>query len=161
PTTASNVPGIRGTNTGVLFQRFDWLASDDETLMLRFDWRATAQDGARINALSLPTTGTAGSNAGGGVMLALTSHIGDGGINECRAYATHAQTPSDPYLPIPAGRVTIVPDEGDTSDVQSATTFGVSSLAFGGTPGVATHTHNDFVESTDEVSLLSTGGGHR
>ncbi len=161
PTTASNVPGIRGTNTGVLFQRIDWLMSDDETLMLRFDWRATAQDGARINALSLPTTGTAGSSAGGGVMVALTSHIGDAAINEFRVYATHAQTTSDPYLPIPAGRVTIVPDIGDTSSVQAVNAFGVSSLSFGGTPGVATHTHNDFIESTDEVSLLSTGGGHR
>jgi len=161
PTTASSVPGIRGTNTGIFFQRFDWLASDDETLMLRFDWRATSQDGARINALTLPTTGTAGSNAGGGVMLALTSHVSDIAINEFRAYVTHAQTSSDPYLPIPAGRVTIVPNEDDTSDVQTVNNFGVSSLSFGGTPGVATHTHNDFVESTDEVSLLSTGGGHR
>ncbi|HZS59884.1 MAG TPA: carboxypeptidase regulatory-like domain-containing protein [Gemmatimonadaceae bacterium] len=161
PTTTANVPGIRGTNTGVFFQRFDWLASDDETIMLRFDWRATAQDGARISALTLPTTGTAGSNAGGGVMLTLTSHLGDGVINEFRAYATHAQTSSDPYLSIPAGRVTFVPDEGDTSDVQSVTNFGVSSLSFGGSPGVATHTHKDFIESTDEVSLLSPGGGHR
>src|SRR5262249_34675443 len=39
--------------------------------------------------------------------------------------------------------------------------FGVSSLSFGGTPGVATHTFNDFIESTDELSFLSTGGGHR
>jgi hypothetical protein len=161
PTTASNVPGIRGTNSGVFFQRFDWLASDDETLMLRFDWRATSQDGARINALSLPTAGTAGSNAGGGVMLALTSHLGDAAINEFRAYATHAQTTSDPYLPIPAGRVTIVGDEGDTSTIQAVNNFGVSSLSFGGTPGVATRTHNDFIESTDELSFLSTGGGHR
>ncbi len=109
PTTSANVPTYRGVTNVVGFQRFDFLLSDDETLTLRADYRATAQDGSRVSVFSLPTDGTATSQSAGGLMLALTSHIGDATINDFRTYVTHQQTSLDPYLRMPTGRVTIVP----------------------------------------------------
>lgn len=159
PVTAPNVPTVRGVRSAVAFQRFDYILSDDETLTLRGDWRATSQEGSRISAFSLPTSGTALGSSGGGVLLSLTSHIGDLMINNARGYISHDQRSYDPYLAIPGGRVTVVPSLNP--DSEETNTFGVSGLSFGGTSAVATRTFNDYVEGTDEISFLTTDGAHR
>lgn len=159
PYSAANVPAVRGTQSAVLFQRFDYLLSDDQTLTVRADYRATTQDGARISEFSLPTSGTSSGSSGGGVLVALTSHFGDATINDFRAYISHDQKSYDPYLTIPAGRVTVVPAVNPDSDDASA--FGVSGLSFGGTSAEATRTFTDYVEGTDEVSILPGDGAHR
>ena len=160
PLSASSVPSERGVTSIVAFQRFDYLLSDDETLTLRLDYRASAQDGSRISAFSLPSTGTANASAGGGALLALTSHIGDATINDFRAYVTHSQTSLDPYLKIPAGRVTVVP-QGADSDETEPLGYGVSSLSFGGSAATAQSTFNDYIEATNEISLIPGEGSHR
>jgi hypothetical protein len=81
PLTSANVPTIRGVTNAVGMQRFDFLLSDDETLTLRADYRAMAQDGSRVSVFSLPTDGTANSMSAGGLMLSLTSHLGESTIN--------------------------------------------------------------------------------
>ena len=60
----------------------------------------------------------------------------------------------------PAGRVTVIPDVADTDETQPLG-FGVSSLAFGGSPAVPQHTFNNYVESTNEISMLPGDGAHR
>ena len=159
PVTGANVPSVRGVTNAVAFQRFDLLLSDDETLTLRGDFRAMAQDGGRVSVFSLPSAGTANSNGAGGLMLALTSHLGDATINDFRTYVAHQQTSVDPYLRLPNGRVTVVPEVADT-DVTEPLGFGVSSLSFGGSPAVSQRTFNDYVEATDEVSLIPGQGSH-
>jgi hypothetical protein len=160
PVTGPNVPSSRGVTSVVGFQRFDYLLSDDETLTLRGDYRATAQEGSRVSVFSLPTVGTATSNAGGGLFLGLTSHLGDATINDFRVYAAHSQTTLAPYLALPAGRVTVIPEVADTDEAQPLG-FGVSSLAFGGSPAAPQRTFNDYVESTNEISILPGEGAHR
>ena len=61
---------------------------------------------------------------------------------------------------MPAGRVTVIPEAADTDETQPLG-FGVSSLAFGGSPAVPQHTFNDYVESTNEISILPGDGAHR
>ncbi len=160
PTTTGAVPAVRGVTSVVAVQRFDVLLSDDETLTLRADFRAAAQDGSRVSVFSLPTAGTANASAAGGAMLALTSHLGDATVNDFRTYVTHQQTSLDPYLHLPAGRVTVVPEVADTA-ATDALGYGVSSLSFGGSPAVAQRTFNDYVEATDEVSIMPGEGSHR
>jgi hypothetical protein len=160
PVTSGSVPSERGVTSVVAFQRFDYLLTDDETLTLRLDYRATAQDGTRVSAFSLPSSGTATASAGGGALLALTSHIGDATINDFRAYVTHSQTSLEPYLKIPAGRVTVVP-QGPDSDETEPLGYGVSSLSFGGTAATPMSTFNDYVEATNEISLIPGEGAHR
>jgi carboxypeptidase family protein len=160
PATGATVPNDRALTSIVAFQRFDYLLNDDQTLTLRGDFRASAQDGSRISVFSLPTSGTANSNAGGGLLLALTSHFGEATINDFRAYVSHTQTSVDPYLRIPAGRVTVVPESPDTESTQPLG-FGVSSLSFAGNPGVSQRTFNDYIEATNEISLLPGEGAHR
>lgn len=160
PVTGPNVPSSRGITSVVGFQRFDYILSDDETLTLRGDYRATAQEGGRVSVFSLPSAGTANSNAGGGLFLGLTSHLGDATINDFRVYAAHSQTTIAPYMQAPAGRVTVIPDVADTDEAQPLG-FGVSSLAFGGSPAVPQHTFNNYVESTNEISILPGDGAHR
>jgi len=160
PVTGANVPDSRGVTNAVAFQRFDFLLSDDETLTLRADFRAMAQDGGRVSVFSLPTSGTANSNGAGGLMLALTSHLGDATINDFRTYVAHQQTSIDPYLRLPNGRVTVVPEVADTETTE-ALGYGVSSLSFGGSPAVSQRTFRDYVETSDEVSLIPGQGAHR
>jgi hypothetical protein len=160
PVTGPAVPDVRGVTQAVGFQRFDFLLNDDETLMLRADFRTVAQDGGRISVFSLPTSGTAMSRAGGGLLAALTSHIGESTINDFRVYVSHSQTSSDPYVQLPTGRVTVVP-EIDSTDEGEPLGFGVSSLNFGGSPAVSQRTFNDYIETQNEVSLLPGAGNHR
>ncbi len=160
PLTNASVPSVRGVTNVVAFQRFDWLISDDETLTLRGDYRATAQDGSRVSVFSIPTAGTANATGAGGLMLALTSHLGDATINDLRTYITHQQTSLDPYLRLPNGRVTMVPELAD-SDATEQLGYGVSSLTFGGSSALPQSTFNDYVEATDELSIIPGEGSHR
>lgn len=160
PTTAANVPNSRSMTSVVAFERLDVLLSDDHTLTVRGDYRAAAQNGGRVSVFSLPTAGAANSNAGGGLFAGLTSHLGEATINDFRVYGSHSQTSLDPYLKLPGGRVTVVPSGLDTGTTQPLG-FGVSSLSFGGNAGVSQRTHNDYVESTDELSIIPGEGSHR
>ena len=99
----------RGITSVVVFQRFDYLLSDDETLTLRGDFRATAQDGSRSRSSRSPPRAPRSRSAGGGLLLGLTSHLGDATINDFRVYVSHSQTTIAPYLQMPAGRVTVMP----------------------------------------------------
>jgi hypothetical protein len=154
PLTAPGVPSQRVYENLTAFQRFDLIINDDNSLLVRGDFRGRIQDGTRVNPNSLPTVGGHVDGAGGGLLVALTSHFSGSMVNELRTYAQRDYQTTTPYLDGVAGRINPLPD------VDSATT-GVSALGFGGNSGLPQSTSNDLWESADEISWISPSGGHR
>jgi hypothetical protein len=76
PLTAPGVPAQRVYENLTLFQRLDFIIDDNNSLLVRGDFRGRLQDGTRINPNTLPTVGGHVDAAGGGLLLALTSHFG-------------------------------------------------------------------------------------
>ena len=150
---AQGAPSERLTDNASLLVRSDFTLDESHSLMLRGDWRSSDQAGSRIAALSVPHSGGDTKSSGGGGMLTLTSRLGSF-INELRAYTSVDTRRSDPYLPLPGGRVTVasVLDDG---------TNGVSSLQFGGSPGLPQHSRTTLTEASNELSWVSPEAAHR
>ncbi|MEO5814016.1 MAG: carboxypeptidase regulatory-like domain-containing protein [Gemmatimonadaceae bacterium] len=151
--TLPGIPDERLADQASAITRFDWSLGETNTLTLRGDWRGSLQDGTRISAMSVPTTGGNLRTAGGGIMATLTSHV-NGFINEARVYQSSDRQNTEPYLIAPDGRVTMA---GQLADG----TQSVTSLQFGGNPSLPQETHTRLFEASDEVSWVSGGGAHR
>ncbi len=154
PVSAAAVPGERLADNVSVLERTDWLLNDSHTLMLRGDWRWNIQNGSRLSAFATPATGGDLTSLGGGAMLSLTSHFESGYINELRTYYSTDTRKTEPYIALPEGRVRVA------SALPDGTT-GISTLAFGGNPSLPQTAANDYVESSDEFSWLSSTGSHR
>ncbi len=151
--TQAFIPDERvGENASALV-RFDYHLGESNTVMLRGDWRGNVQDASRISALSVPHSGGNAHTSGGGGMLTLTSNWSMY-INELRAYESVSNRSSAPYLAAPGGRVVV-------SSVLSDGSVGVSTLQFGGNTGLPQNARTRYLEASDEVSRLTTSGGHR
>jgi hypothetical protein len=139
-------------NTSALV-RVDYNLAEDHSLMLRGDWRGNTQLGARLNALALPHTGGDLRASGGGAMLTLTSHLGMY-INELRGYRSVDNRNTTGYLTVPDGRVVV-------SSILEDSARAISTLQFGGNPSLPQETRSSLLEIGDEISRLTTAGGHR
>jgi hypothetical protein len=157
PLTAPGVPAQRVYENLTLFQRLDFIIDDNNSLLVRGDFRGRLQDGTRINPNTLPTVGGHVDAAGGGLLLALTSHFGGSLVNEVRTYAQRDYTTNTGYLDAVSGRILPLPDISGDADA----TTGISALQFGGNTGLPSTTSNDLWESADEISWISPNGGHR
>src|SRR5256714_967419 len=153
PLTSPLAPDQRlNDNTSALL-RVDYNFAEDHSLMLRGDWRGNTQRGSRLNALALPHSGGDLKGSGGGGMMTLTSHLGMF-INELRGYKSVDSRNTAGYLSVPDGRVVVasVLDDG---------TSAISTLQFGGNPSLPQETKSSLLEASDEISRLTTSGGHR
>jgi hypothetical protein len=156
PTLAS-IPTDRSNDQNQVFLRVDSKLSDDHTLMLRFDGRWNDANAQRIASLGLPSSGGTQSQNGLGVMASLTSHLtlfNGAVINEVRAYRSTSDQETDPYLSLPAGRVQILSTLNDN-------VLSTSTLQFGGNAGLPQASDNVTFESSDELSYIPAGSGHR
>ena len=134
--------------------RADWLISDNQTLMLRGDWRDITHNPTRVSQFALPQTGGTSDETGGGLMAVLTSYFGGSFINELRAYWSRDHRSADPFMDLPDGRVQVASELADSVN-------GISALAFGGSTGLPQRTNNSSFESTEELSWLPGSGTHR
>ncbi|HEX2694041.1 MAG TPA: carboxypeptidase regulatory-like domain-containing protein [Gemmatimonadaceae bacterium] len=153
PLTSPLAPDQRLNDNTSALVRVDYNLADDHSLTLRGDWRGNTQLGSRLNALALPHTGGDLKGSGGGGMMTLTSHMGMF-INELRGYRSVDNRNTEGYLSVPDGRVVVasVLDDG---------TSAISTLQFGGNPSLPQETHSSLLEVSDEISRLTTAGGHR
>jgi hypothetical protein len=151
--TIPGIPDERLADQASAIVRFDWSLGDAHTLTLRGDWRGSLQDGTRISAFSVPSTGGDLRTMGGGIMATLTSNVGRF-INEGRIYQSSDRQNTEPYLTAPIGRVTVASllETGEQS---------LTNLQFGGNPSLPQETHTRLLEATDELSWVSAGGAHR
>ena len=151
--TSSLIPDERLNNNASAIARFDYNLGESHTLMLRGDWRGSTQDATRISAFSVPHSGGDGKTSGGGAMLTLTSHWTNL-INELRGYTSVDKRNTEPYLMVPSGRVVVASTLNDG-------TSAVSTLQFGVNPSLPQESHTRLTELSDEISKVSTKGGHR
>jgi len=153
PLTSPLAPDERLNDNTSALVRVDYNFAEDHSLMLRGDWRGNTQLGSRLNALALPHTGGDLKGSGGGGMLTLTSHAGMF-INELRGYRSVDNRNTEGYLDIPDGRVVVasILDDGASA---------ISTLQFGGNPSLPQVTRSTLLEVSDEISRLTTAGGHR
>ena len=151
--TLPGIPDERLADQASAIVRFDWSLGELHTLTLRGDWRGSLQDGTRISAFSVPSTGGNLRTLGGGAMATLTSTLGRF-INEARVYQSSDRQNTEPYLAAPVGRVTVASllESGEQS---------LTNLQFGGNPSLPQETHTRLLEATDELSWVSAGGAHR
>ncbi|HZS62112.1 MAG TPA: carboxypeptidase-like regulatory domain-containing protein [Gemmatimonadaceae bacterium] len=154
PITNSLVPDERAVDNLTAFQRFDFLIGDNNSIVVRGDFRGRMQDGQRVSPYTLPTAGGHLDGAGGGLFLSLTTHFSGNFINEIRTYGQRDYQSTSPYLSGLAGRVNVLPETTSTST-------GITTFGFGGNPGLPQSGYTDLWESTDEISWLSPRGGHR
>ena len=153
PLTSPLAPDERLNDNTSALVRVDYNLGEDHSLMLRGDWRGSTQLGARLNALSLPHSGGDLKGSGGGGMMTLTSHVGMF-INELRGYKSVDRRNTSGYLSVPDGRVIV-------SSVLADGTSAISTLQFGGNPSLPQETKSSLLEVSDEISRLTTAGGHR
>jgi Carboxypeptidase regulatory-like domain len=151
--TSPLIPDQRLNNNGSAIVRVDYSLGESHSLMLRGDWRGSTQDASRISAFSVPHSGGDGSSSGGGGMVTLTSHWSNV-INELRAYTSGDHRNTEPYLMVPSGRVIVASTLDDG-------TSAVSTLQFGVNPSLPQESQTRLTEASDEISKVSTGGGHR
>jgi len=157
PFTAPGVPAERVYENLTAFQRFDIIIDDNNSLLIRGDFRGRIQDGTRVNPNTLPTAGGHVDGAGGGLLIGLTSHFSGSLINELRTYAQRDYSTTTPYLNGLAGRINPLPNGSDEDDAST----GISSLGFGGNAGLPQNQATELWETTDELSWLSSDGSHR
>ena len=86
-------------------------------------------------------------------MMTLTSHLGMF-INELRGYKSVDNRNTEGYLSVPDGRVVVSSILGDGTNA-------ISTLQFGGNPSLPQETKASLLEVSDEISRLTTAGGHR
>jgi len=153
PLTSPLAPDERLNNNTSALVRVDYSLAEDHSLMLRGDWRGNTQLGSRLNALALPHSGGNLKGTGGGGMLTLTSHMGMF-INELRGYKSVDNRNTEGYLSVPDGRVVVSSILGDGTNA-------ISTLQFGGNPSLPQQTKSSLLEISDEISRLTTAGGHR
>jgi hypothetical protein len=153
PLTSPLAPDERLNDNTSALVRVDYNLAEDHSLMLRGDWRGNTQLGSRLNALALPHSGGDLKGSGGGGMMTLTSHVGMF-INELRGYKSVDNRNTEGYLSVPDGRVIV-------SSVLADGTNAISTLQFGGNPSLPQETKSSLLEMTDEISRLTTTGGHR
>lgn len=153
PVTAYNTDA-RNTDALSGLARLDWLVTSNHTLTLRGDWRRNTTDPSRISPLSLPQTGGAQLTNGGGGMLSLASRFGRSFLNEAKVYYGVNDGSGDPFLAVPQGRVQVTSSLDDGSQ-------GVSTLSFGGNPGLPQANSTGTLEVTEEISWLSGSAAHR
>ena len=149
-----DIPPTRSAGNTLGLVRADWLISDNQTLMIRGDWRDITQNPTRVSQFALPQTGGVSDETGGGVMGVLTSYFGGSFINELRAYWSRDHRAADPFMDLPDGRVQVASQLADSLN-------GISALAFGGSIGLPQRTNNTSFESTEELSWLPGSGTHR
>ncbi|MGH7647397.1 MAG: carboxypeptidase regulatory-like domain-containing protein [Gemmatimonadaceae bacterium] len=149
-----NIPPERDADNTLGLLRADWLLSDNQTLMVRGDWRDVTQNPTRVSQFALPQTGGTSDETGGGVMAVLTSYFGGSFINELRTYWSRDHRSADPFMDLPNGRVQVASQLTDSLN-------GISALAFGGSNGLPQRTNNTSFESTEELSWLPGSGTHR
>ena len=153
PLTSPLAPDERLNNNTSALVRVDYNLAEDHSLMLRGDWRGNTQLGSRLNALALPHSGGNLKSSGGGGMMTLTSHMGMF-INELRGYKSADNRNTEGYLSVPDGRVVVSSVLGDGTNA-------ISTLQFGGNPSLPQETKSALLEVSDEISRLTTAGGHR
>ena len=153
PLTSPLAPDERLNNNTSALVRVDYNLAEDHSLMLRGDWRGNTQLGSRLNALALPHSGGNLKGSGGGGMMTLTSHAGMF-INELRGYKSVDSRNTEGYLSVPDGRVVVSSILGDGTNA-------ISTLQFGGNPSLPQETKSSLLEVSDEISRLTTAGGHR
>ncbi len=153
PLTSPLTPSERLNDNTSALVRVDYNLTEDHSLMLRGDWRGNTQLGSRLNALALPHSGGDLRGSGGGGMMTLTSHLGMF-INELRGYKSVDNRNTSGYLSVPDGRVV-------AASVLADGTRAISTLQFGGNPSLPQETRSSLLELSDEISRLSTSGGHR
>src|SRR3954470_17487244 len=153
PLTSPLAPDQRQNDNTSALVRVDYNFAEDHSLMLRGDWRGNTQLGSRLNALALPHSGGDLKGSGGGGMLTLTSHAGMF-INELRGYKSVDNRSTSGYLSVPDGRVVVASVLQDGSSA-------ISTLQFGGNPSLPQETRSSLLEVSDEISRLTTAGGHR
>ncbi|MDQ2767799.1 MAG: carboxypeptidase regulatory-like domain-containing protein, partial [Gemmatimonadota bacterium] len=153
PLTSPLAPDQRLNDNTSALVRVDYNFAEDHSLMLRGDWRGNTQLGSRLNALALPHSGGDLKGSGGGGMVTLTSHMGMF-INELRGYKSVDSRNTSGYLTVPDGRVVV-------ASVLSDGTSAISTLQFGGNPSLPQETKSSLLELSDEISRLTTAGGHR
>jgi hypothetical protein len=154
PITNALVPDSRSVDNLAAFERLDFLIGDNNSLVVRGDFRGRLQDGQRVSPYTIPTAGGHLDGAGGGIFASLTTHLPGNFINEVRTYGQRDYQSTSPYLSGLAGRVNVLPETTSTST-------GITTFGFGGNPGLPQSGYTDLWESTDEVSWLSPRGGHR
>jgi len=86
-------------------------------------------------------------------MVKLTSHLGMF-INELHGYRSVDNRNTSGYLSVPEGRVVV-------ASVLSDGTRAISTLQLGGNPSLPQETRSSLLEASDEISRLTTSGGHR
>jgi hypothetical protein len=153
PLTSPLTPDERLNDNTSAIVRVDYNLAEDHSLMLRGDWRGSTQLGSRLNALALPHSGGNLKGSSGGGMVTLTSHFGMF-INEARGYRSVDNRNTAGYLSVPDGRVVVasILDDGASA---------ISTLQFGGNPALPQETKSSLLEVGDEISRLTTAGGHR
>ena len=134
--------------------RLDYVVSNAHTLTLRGDWRGMGQDPTRLGMTALPQTGGEMMTTGTGVMGTLTSRFGATAINEFRGYYQTNDRDGTAYSAVPQGRVTVASDLPDG-------TQGVTTLVFGGNPGLPSSSSGKSFEMSNEVSWMPGSGQHR
>lgn len=152
PATVAAVPDDQRADNFSALTRVDWQLGEDHSLMLRGNFQGSRQDGFRTRALAVPSYGGEQSGTGGGVMATLSSVFGTY-LNELRASWSRDDRRGDPYVLVPEGQVRVA------SDLVSGV-LGVSTLDFGGNPGLPTTGANTQVDISNELSLLNFAG-HR
>jgi Carboxypeptidase regulatory-like domain len=153
PLTSPLAPDERLNDNTSALVRVDYNLAEDHSLMLRGDWRGNTQLGSRLNALALPHSGGNLKGSGGGGMMTLTSHMGMF-INELRGYKSVDNRNTEGYISVPDGRVVVSSVLGDGTNA-------ISTLQFGGNPSLPQETKSTLLEVSDEISRLTTAGGHR
>ncbi len=159
PVSQAGIPGTRVNDQVTGIARFDFNLSESQTLTLRGDLRSQTQDATRISPFAVPTNGGQSTNRGGGLFASLSSRfpnevLGGALLNEGRVYVNRASNNAQPYVEIPGGRVRV------TSTLADGTT-GISSFGFGSNAGLPNEGQTNYVEATDELSLLTGNGQHR
>lgn len=154
PLSVSGIPDDRlGTDwSGIV--RFDLLLGQHHTVTLRGDGRWSTSEPTRFSPFSLSSSGGETTSRGGGLMLQLSSQLGQSWLNEAKVYFSGSNNRGDPYLSLPQGRVQV----GSTLPDGST---GFTTLTFGGNPGFPQRSHTSTLEATNEASWLSGNGEHR
>jgi hypothetical protein len=154
PGDAPDAPDSRfGRDLSVL-GRADWVITQAHTLSLRGDWRRNDQDPIRVSALGTSASGGDQENSGSGLMLTLSSRIGQSIINEMKGYVSRSDNSSRGYLALPSARVLVSSDLG-------AGETALSTLSFGGNSGLPQEGITRSLELTNELSWLPGDARHR